>query len=1069
MAADTTQTSADASNDPYARAPATLLFRERRIFGLVVLMIVTLGALSSITIGRQEDPTLTNLFATVLTPFPGADPERVEALVTEVIEAELDTIPEIKELTSFSRTGLSVVQIALSEFVPEDRLEQVWSEIRDALADAAPLLPQGALEPEFDNDRSGAFTAIFALERSPGSDASMALKSRFADRLADLFRQTGGTEYVQLYGEAEEEVLVEIDALKLSFLGLTPAKVSAAIAGADAKVRAGRVRGDATDYLLEVEGEIRDLERIRRIPIVSDPTQSAIGAPIVRVGDVATITRAERQPPEEIAFAEGERAVLIAARMTPDLQVDNWMAAIKAVADEFREILPDGLELNQTFDQSAYTTERLSALAVNMLIGVGLVVAVLLVTLGWRAALIVALILPLTSLLSLFVLQLAGIVIHQMSVTGLIVALGLLVDGAIVMTDEIRRRLNAGMSRLASIALSVRRLAVPLLASTFTTVLAFMPMALLPGPAGDFVGSIAISVIVMLSCSLLLSLLITPALAGFILSDRAGASREDTGPFWRLYGGLLKLSLRWRVLAAAVAASPAIIGYMAFPTLVSQFFPETDRNQFHVQIYTPLGTAIEATTETALKIDTMLRDSEDVTQVQWVIGGSAPGFYYNLIPQNDRKPDFAQALVTTTSPQATERLVPEYQLRLDAAAPEARVLVRGLIQGPPVTAPLEMRIMGPEVETLKQIGEEARRRIAALPAVTHAWAELSDGGPKLALSLDEDKVRLAGLTLTDVANQLETLIEGVAGGSLVEGSEQLPVRIRISADDRSAADRIAELRILPPDAAAQAARGVDAGVPLAALGSFVLEPASSEISRFDGERANTIKAFLQLGVLPEAALNEFRASLREEPLQMPPGYRYEWGGDSDARDDTVTNLLSSVSLVLCLTVATILLTFNSVRLSLVAGVVALLSAGLSILALAVFQYPFGVQALIGVIGSIGVSINAAIIIMTGMQEDPDAARGDLDAIQGVVMRSTRHIVSTTLTTFGGFLPLILAGGGFWPPFAMAVAGGVLLSTVVSLFFVPPVYSLVVGKPKDSVAPAAASPSRIGGPQPVPAE
>ncbi|MEL6977209.1 MAG: efflux RND transporter permease subunit [Pseudomonadota bacterium] len=1035
-----------------SRSLTTLLYRQKRIFSLVVLMVVSLGALAFSTIGRQEDPTITNLFANVLTVLPGADPARVEALVTEVIEAELQTIPEIKELKSTSSTGVSSVQIALSEFIPESRLEQVWSEIRDALSDAAVLLPPEASAPEFDNDRADAFTAIFALEPTQNGerDIPLSVMTRYAERFQDMLRANANAALVQLYGEGREEILVEVDQTRLSFLGLTPDQVSAAITAADAKVRAGRVRGASVDYLLEIEGEIRDLERIRAIPIITGAT-GVEGAPITRLGDVASVSRSVRQPAEEIAYAEGERAILIAARMTPKLQVDAWMERVQRLAEAFRAELPDGLTLRQTFDQSAYTFERLSDLAINMLIGVGLVVAVLLVTLGWRAALIVALILPLTSLLSIFILQLVGVVIHQMSVTGLIVALGLLVDGAIVMTDEIRRRLQKGMPRLAAIGLAVRRLAVPLLASTATTVLAFMPMALLPGPAGDFVGSIAIAVIVMLGSSLFLALTVTPALAGFILRDGGADRRVEDGPLWNAYRWLLKLSLRWRVLAAAIAASPAILGFLAAPTLVSQFFPETDRNQFHVQIYLPRGAAIDATETAALKVDETLRAAPDVRFVQWVIGGSAPGFYYNLIPQNDRQPEFAQALVTTASPEATERLVPALQAELDESVPEARVLVRGLIQGPPVDAPIEMRITGPDLRVLTALGEEATARMAATPGVTHAWASFSGGAPKLTLSLDEDKVRLAGLTLGAVARQLETLIEGVEGGSLLEGSEQLPVRVRIAAEDRAAADRIAALRVLPNDAAARAAQGADPGVPLSALGAFTLEPAQSQINRFDGERANTIRGFLQLGVLPEAALNVFRRDLAENPIALPPGYAFEWGGDSDARDETVTNLMSSVSLVMALTIATILLTFNSWRLSAVAGVVAILSAGLSMLALAVFQYPFGIQALIGVIGSIGVSINAAIIIMTGLQQDPAAARGEPDAIANVVMGSTRHIVSTTLTTFGGFLPLILGGGGFWPPFAMAVAGGVLLSTIVSLFFTPPIYSLLVGRPK--AAPA----------------
>ncbi|MEM6934327.1 MAG: efflux RND transporter permease subunit, partial [Pseudomonadota bacterium] len=346
-------------------------------------------------------------------------------------------------------------------------------------------------------------------------------------------------------------------------------------------------------------------------------------------------------------------------------------------------------------------------------------------------------------------------------------------------------------------------------------------------------------------------------------------------------------------------------------------------------------------------------------------------------------------------------------------------------------------------ETLRDLGDAARSRMSDVPSIIHSRATLSGGAPKLIFDLDEDKVGLAGLSLGDVARQLETLTEGALGGSLIEGPEELPVRVRLSGTERSAADRLATLTIVPPGASVSAA-GFP-GVPLLSLGELRVEPADSAIARRDGQRVNTVQAFLTHGVLPDVALKTLQAELSVNPIDLPAGYAIEWGGDSDARGETIRNLMSVMGLVIVGTLASIVLTFNSWRLSSVTLVVAGLSMGLSLLALEVFQYPFGIQALIGVIGAIGVSINAAIIILTALQEDPGAAQGDKTAIRGVVLRSSRHIISTTITTFGGFLPLILAGGGFWPPFAMAIAGGVLLSAIVSFYFVPPAFSLLTPK------------------------
>ena len=1020
----------------------TLFFRNRRIVALAVLMILAAGVSALMTVGRQEDPTISNLFATVVTPYPGADPARVEALVTEKVEDELKKIPEIKEIDSTSRTGLSFVRVELAWSLSETEIEQTWSEVRDAVADAAAEFPPGVPEPSFDDDRTGAFSAISAISARPGPTANPAILRRYAEILQDRLRALSGTKLVQLYGARDEEILVTVDPRKLASLGLTAAEVSAAIARADSKVRAGQLRGPAEDLLIEVTGEIKSLARIRDVPL----REGAAGR-ILRVSDVATVTRAFREPAASLAYADGVPAVLIASKMEADLQVDVWMGRVRAIVDAFEAELPAGLEHRLLFDQNDYTAERLAFVVTNMLIGAALVVAVLLVTLGWRAALIVASILPLASLMSLAGLQAIGIPVHQMSLTGLIVALGLLVDAGIVMSDEIRKKLDRGAARIEAVGGAVRRLAVPLLASTVTTALAFMPMALLPGPPGDFVGAIAIAVIVMLVASLVLALTVTPALSGWFLKPAGeGAALLAGGlhlpALGAAFGRSLTLALRYPKLALLGALILPVIGFGAFPTLKAQFFPGVDRDQFYVQVKLPDGSAIAETERAARLVETVLRGYPEIEHLHWVIGESAPAFYYNMTSDQDAESSFAEALITTASPAATERILPRLQRDLDEAVPQARVIVRGLVQGPPVSAPVEIRVFGPDVQVLREIGEEVRAVMVSVPEILQARTQLSGGAPKLVLDLDEEKARLSGLDLGAIAGQLEATLEGALGGSLLEASEELPVRVRVGAGGRDSFEALRRTDLLGPDAAQRAQAGAYPGVPLAALGSLRLVPAESPIFRRNGERVNTIQGFTHRDVLPEEALKTVRARIAESGLALPSGYHFEVGGDADARSETLTNMLAAAGIIVALTVATIVLTLNSFGLSAIVAVVALLSMGLSLLALALFQYPFGIMAVIGVIGSIGVSINAAIIILTALQKNPAAMAGEAAAIAETVGAQSRHIFSTTVTTFGGFLPLILAGGGFWPPFAMAIAGGVLLSSVVSFYFVPPAFALL---------------------------
>lgn len=1030
----------------------TWFYRNPRGVALAILVILAMGWSAFLTIGRQEDPTITNLFATVLTPYPGADPGRVEALVTEKIEQELRGVAAVAEIGSVSRTGLSAVQIDLAETLPKSQIEAAWTEIRNAVEDVEASLPAGAGEPEFENASTGTFTAISALMQRPGDAPNPALLGRSAEELRDRLRRIPGTDTVEIFGAPEEEILVTLDPVALTDLGLDAARISDAIAAADAKVRAGRLQGGAQDMVVEIEGEIDDLARIRAIPIAT----GGEGA-LLRLGDVAEVSRTPRAPAESLAHHNGRPAVLVAARMESDLQVDGWMASVRAELADFEAASPGGVEHALIFDQSTYVAERFAALGANLAAGIGLVAVVLFVTLGWRAAVVVASVIPLASLVSLFGMNLAGISIHQMSVTGLIVALGLLVDAAIVMADEIRKRLAAGLARIEAVGGSVRLLAVPLFASTLTTVLAFMPMALLPGPVGDFVGSIAKSVIIMLVVSLALALTLTPALAGWMLADPRGAAPR----WWRdglalpglgsAFAGSIALSLRHPGLAILAALALPVTGFLAFPTLTAQFFPGADRNQFHVQLTLAGTPSIDLTDAAAARADGILRETPGVTSVAWTVGESAPAFYYNMQMDQDGASGFAEALVTTESAERTVEVIPALQARLTGALPEAEVVVRDLVQGPPVAAPIELRLTGPDLAVLRALGDRTRAIVAGIPGLTQSRATLTGGAPKLRFALDEDRVRLAGLDLASVAAQLTAATDGAVGGSLVEGTQESPVRVRLAGADRAAPDRIASLALLDP---AAGPTGAWPGVPLEALGDVELVPSESPIHRRNGERINLVQAFTALGVLPEEALAELRARLDAEPDLLPPGYRLEYGGDADARADTVGYLMATVLMVSVLMIATLVLSFRSFRLTAISLTVAGLSMGLSLLALAVFGYPFGIQALLGTIGAVGISINAAIIVLSALMDDPRARAGDRSAMRDVVLGASRHIVSTTITTVGGFLPLILAGGGFWPPFAMAVAGGVLLSMVPAFYFTPPAFALAM---RPSRAPKAAGP------------
>jgi len=1026
----------------------TALYRRPRYVLLIIVLMIATGLATLASIPRQEDPPITNIFAHVIAQFPGADPARVDALVTERIEAELRQIPEIDNSFSSARTGVSYTIVQLKDTVPPERIELIWSEIEDAMRDAARSFPEGATEPFLDDTRTGAYTVIATL-RATDPWVTQAAVGRLAEALQTRLRTIPSTRDVDLFGVPREEIAVVPDPDALTALGLTHDAVAQAIARADAKVAAGEIQGKRTGLTMEISGEIDGLARLREIPLAVSDGRS------LRVGDVATIERTVADPPATLAQSNGERAVLVAARMADNRQVDSWAANVRQEIAAFEASLPSGVTVETVFDQSVYTTQRLTDVASNMILGVCLVVVVLVLSMGVRAALIVGLTIPVVTFASLTVLGQIGISVHQMSMSGLIVALGLMVDAAIVSADEVRQRMQNGARPVEAVAGTVRRLAIPLFASSLTTVLTFLPMALLPGPSGDFLGSIAISVIVMLAVSLLAALTLTPALAARFLgsSSRQPPRWWDSGIsggfFGKGFAATIRLALHWPLLAMLAAAMPAIVGFLSFPTLVAQFFPLADRDQFFIEVHLPTGSTLDSTQAAVDAVEAVLQQDSAILSAHWVIGGDAPSFYYNMLFTRESEPRFAEALVRTRSADDTAIAIPRLQAAVDAAVPEALVLMRPLKQGPGTDAPIEVLIYGEDPEALRAVGEDIRLRLSQHPDIVHSQADIMGGFPQILFRLDEDKVRLAGLSLQDVAQQIRAATNGVPGGSLVEGPEELPVMVRLPLDRRDDADDLASLNVLPPGAAPGTA-----GIPLSALGRFEIVPAQDTLARRGGERINTVRGYTAYGVLPEEVVTRLRAGIEADPPAMPAGFRIDWGGESDARDETIGNLVATLFLVIAASIATIVFTFNSWRLSAATAVVAILAIGLSLLALAVFQYPFSIVAVIGVIGGIGVSINAAIILLTALQDDPAAVSGDLDATQAVVLRSSRHILSTTITTFGGFLPLLLAGGGFWPPFAMAIAGGVLLSSIVSFYFVPAAFVVLMGRRAERQAAVA---------------
>lgn len=671
-----------------------LFYRNRQLLLLTLVLLVVWGLSAFLTLPRLEDPEIVQRFARVTTFLPGATPERVETLVTEKIEDRLFELEEIESLRSTSGSGISVITVELKDTVPD--VDPVWAKVRSKVDDAVPELPTAASVPEYADSSTKASALIVGLTWRRDDAPNYAIMGRLAAALEDRLRAIPGTETVDVFGEPDEEIRVDIAAAELSRLGLTAQGLAQQIAASDAKVSAGQYRSDRSEFLLEVNSSLSSLDQIRAIPLAAGSAGQ-----VARLGDVATVTKAMQDPPTDLALVNGHGAIALSVKVESAERVDLWAIQARQVLDEFRRELPDELGLQVVLDQSQYVQQRLNGVVGNLVLGSLLVIGISLLILGWKSALLVGLALPLTTLTVFGTMKVLGVPLHQMSVTGIIIALGLLIDNAIIVVDEVQGRLRQGLPPSTAVSQTVRHLLVPLLASTLTTVLAFIPIATSPGGVGEFIGTIGLTVILALLSSLALSLTVIVSLVGRLhhwnpLPQRWGWLQHgfSNAALANGYKWTLRAVFHRPWLGVGLSLVLPIMGFAVFATLPQQFFPPTNRNQFQIEFELPTQASLAATQAQVRQARALALTHPDIDDVHWFMGRTAPPFFYNVLDNRRNAQNYAQGIVQLASTDRIQATIQTLQRQMDAAFPQAQVLVKQLEQGPPFDAPIELRVYG---------------------------------------------------------------------------------------------------------------------------------------------------------------------------------------------------------------------------------------------------------------------------------------------------------------------------------------------------------------------------------------
>lgn len=1019
----------------------TLFYRLPRLSILTIIVILISGFFAILTLGRQEDPTLVERYGYVLTTLPGADAERVEATITEPLERRLMELPEVAEINSASRANVSQISIDIAEDLTPAEVDNAWTLIRQQVSLAESELPEGTSTPFVRRVYVGASTMVVALAWEGEGEPPLAVMARMASKLEDGFRNLNATDETELFGMPREEVRVVADPEALAAAGLSLSDAARIISAADAKVPAGQMRGTTSDLGLEISGEFDGIARIRSVPLLQQSNGQAL-----RVGDVADVVKGIEDPVTRLAYSDGDRAVMVAAYIQSNQRVDKWAASARVMVAEFAENAPEDIAIRTIFDQSIYTEARLNGLAKNLLFSALIVFCVLFFVMGWRAAIVVGLALPLTVCLVLTWFKLFNYPMHQMSVTGLVIALGLLIDNAIVVVDEYEQERFGGRSVTEAIDHSLKKLFGPLAASTLTTALAFAPIAMLPGGAGEFIGMIGVSVMLSVIFSFIVAMTIIPALAGWLdrpkrIGERSLFWRDGFKFSWLTdgYRWSVGFVLRFPVVGLAIGLVPVMAGFMLAGTLPSQFFPPTERDQFQLEISLPsqatIGEAIEVT-ERATKL---LEDKyPQITGIHFTVGEPGPRVYYNSFNNTQGVAGFASGFVQLESDETSRLIVGDVQATLRRAFPEAQILATPFEQGPPTPAPIAFFLRGDSLSVLNEYGNEARKILAQTPGVTFTKARLETGAPVVTLQADETATALSGQRLAGVANDIRAELEGVPAGSILEGIEDVPVRVIAPADRRSS---LMDLRSKTIGNGRQGA-----GTPLSTLGELTLNPQTAVIIRLDGRRVNEIYGFIEPYALPGEIAIDFKQRMADANFELPRGYDMIESGNASNQAEAQTNLVSLAVPLVLIMFGAVALVFNSFRMAILVMSTGAMAMGLAFGGVWMFNLPMGFNAILGALGLLGIAINGTIVVLALLTADERALNDDILVQREIVVAATRHIVATTLTTMGGFVPIILQGDIFWMPLATAIAGGVAGSALVALYFAPAVFRIMTMKP-----------------------
>ena len=1003
--------------------------RHKSIIYYFIAVLLTFGIFSFTHMGRMEDPDFTMRTMVVGVSWPGASPQQMSDQVTDKLEEKLRDLPGVDYTKSFTDGSKSVIYINLKEDLPSNKIRPAWEEARNMINDEWKSLPSGVQGPSINDRFDDVYGTIYALS---GDEFSYEEKRQQAEDLKRQLLSVPNVKKITLIGVQEKSLDVTINKDKLASYQVSTQQLLTALKQQSAMVPAGMVNTDTNNVYLRINGVFDSVDAVKNMPI-------RINNQTIRLGDIADVTMTYKDPSSPQFYYEGKPAIGIAISMDAGANNIEFGKAIDTKLKELKTTIPAGLSLDQVSNQPHIVKESIGDFSQSLFEAIAIVLLVSFASLGIRTGIVVALTIPVVVSTTFVLMYENGIYLHKVSLGALILALGLLVDDAIIVVEMMSVKLEEGFNHWRAATFAYESTAFPMLSGTLITCAGFLPLALAEGMVAEFTKSLSIVVFMALILSWIASVLVSPVLGYKIIENKAEKpelewTRRDhimhrlKTVFYARFESLLHWALGHHKAVLLLTLGAFILSLLSFPLIKQEFFPSSTRSEIIVSMQFPQSSSIDYTQNQAKSLDALLKDNEHIDHFTTYVGEGSPRFVLTLEPELPRA-NFIQTIIVTKSLEDRDALFKDLQDQLNDQYPSALINMQFVQIGPPSKYPVMLRVSGPDASEVKTIANDVKAKMQEDKDLHNIAFDWPDTEPVAQIHIDPDKARMLGINSYAVSLHLQSLLSGTKSGEYYEGNQTIPVTFRLSGNENHNLTALSSLPIQT---------GNGSYVPLSQIATISMSQEEGIIWHRNMMPTISIHANIGPGVLGNAKTKEIYNKLAEYRQDLPTGYTIDLDGSAEKSVTAVQKLLMPMPIMLFAIMTILMFQLKRIALMFMALFTAPLGLIGVVLALNITRTPLGFMAILGIIALSGMIIRNSIILLDQIEIHRAEGQSAREAIINSATLRFRPIMLTAIAAILGMIPLM--GSVFWSPLAIAFSGGLLVATILTLIVLPVMYA-----------------------------